>query len=58
MDLSEREEIYAKIQRIAWNDAPWLFLHRQVAFMAHRSDIKGIFRQPGIQLALFWMAYR
>ena len=58
MDVKKRAEIYATLQKIVWDDAPWLFLYRQIIFIVHKADIKGIHHQPGLQALHFWMAYR
>lgn len=57
-DLTKRSKIYADIQKIAWDDAPWLFLHRLIIFIAHKSDIQGIKILPGTEMPYFWLANR
>jgi len=55
-NLSKRAKIYADIQKIVWDDAPWLFLYRLTIFIAHKSDIKDIHILPGTEMPYFWFA--
>ena len=55
-DLAKRAKIYADIQKIVWDDAPWLFLHRLTIFIAHKSAIQGIKTLPGTEMPYFWLA--
>jgi ABC-type transport system substrate-binding protein len=57
-DLSKRAKIYAEIQKIAWDDAPWLFLHRLSIYIAYKSDIQGTKILPGTEMPYFWLAQR
>jgi peptide/nickel transport system substrate-binding protein len=41
-DESERARIYCEAQQLAWNDWPWLVLHRQDGAAVVRADIEGI----------------
>jgi peptide/nickel transport system substrate-binding protein len=58
IDQAKRAEIYAKVQRMVWDDAPWLFLHRLNIFMVRDHAIKGIISQPGIEMPYFWLSHR
>lgn len=57
-DLAKRAKIYADIQKIVWNDAPWLFLHRLSIFIVSNSNIQGIKVLPGTEMPYFWLAKR
>jgi peptide/nickel transport system substrate-binding protein len=57
-NLKKRAKIYADVQKMVWEDAPWLFLYRLSIFIAHKSDIKGIKLLPGTEMPYFWAASR
>jgi len=57
-DLSKRSKIYADIQKIVWDEAPWLFLYRLTIFIAYKSDIQGIKILPGTEMPYFWLAHQ
>lgn len=57
-NLKKRAQIYGDVQKVVWDDAPWLFLHRLSVFIAHRSDVQGIKILPGTEMPYFWMAKR
>jgi peptide/nickel transport system substrate-binding protein len=56
-DQARRAEIYAKIQKMVWNEAPWLFMHRLKIFMAYKAGIEGIVTLPGTEMPYFWLAH-
>lgn len=55
---SKRAEIYADIQKIVWDAAPWLFLYRLTIFIAYKADIKDIHILPGTEMPYFWFAHQ
>ncbi len=57
-DLKKRAKIYADVQKVVWEDAPWLFLHRLSIFNASKSEIQGIVLLPGTEMPYFWLAKR
>jgi peptide/nickel transport system substrate-binding protein len=57
-DQQRRDEIYAEMQRLAWADAPWLFMYRDSTFLARRAEIEGVPILPGTEVPIFWMAHR
>jgi peptide/nickel transport system substrate-binding protein len=57
-DSTKRMQYYADLQRIAWDDAVWLFMYRASSFVAYRSEIKGIRLLPGTEMPYFWLARR
>jgi len=57
-DLKKRARIYADIQKIVWDDAPWLFLHRLSIFIVSDSHVQGIKVLPGTEMPYFWLARR
>ncbi|SHJ98033.1 glutathione ABC transporter substrate-binding protein [Paramaledivibacter caminithermalis] len=46
VDPEKRAKIYAELQEIIWNDAPWIFLGSDVLLSAKRSTTEGIFVDP------------
>lgn len=56
-DLDARAADYAEIQRMVWEDAPWLFMFRASIFFAHKSDLEGIEVLPGTEMPYFWKAH-
>lgn len=36
------QQLYAKIQKIVYNDAPWLFMGVDTIVYAHRANVKGV----------------
>lgn len=46
VDPSKRAEIYADLQELIWNDAPWIFLGSDVLLSAKRATTEGIFVDP------------
>lgn len=46
IDNDKRAELYCQIQKIMWDDAPWLFLWSQYLILAYDNDITGISYQP------------
>ena len=57
-DLNRRAKIYADIQKIVWDDAPWLFLYRLSIFIAHKSEVQEMKILPGTEMPYFWLAHR
>lgn len=45
-DNSLREQLYADIQEILWNDAAWLFLHSETQLVAVRDNVEGLVIHP------------
>ena len=45
-DDKERTELYREIQRIVWDEAPWIFLHNQKAVVGTRKNIEGFVMLP------------
>jgi len=39
----DRKQIYARVQKIVWEDAPWIFLYEQTPLFAYRKGITGIY---------------
>ena len=56
-DLEERAAAYEAAQRIVWDEAPWLFMHRASIFFAHNADLQGIKVLPGTEMPYFWEAH-
>ena len=42
----KRAEIYADLQEVIWNDAPWIFLGSDILLSAKRTTTEGIFVDP------------
>lgn len=51
-----RAPIYAEIQKIIWNDMPWMPLMRVTAFAFARADIEGIVVYPNSQAHVYFDA--
>ncbi len=56
-DLQARQAAYEEIQRIVWEDAPWLFMFRASIFFAHDAALQGIKVLPGTEMPYFWLAH-
>lgn len=56
-DLTARAAAYEQIQRIVWQDAPWLFMYRASIFFAHDAALKDIKVLPGTEMPYFWLAH-
>lgn len=52
----KRMQIYAQLQKVVWQDAPWLFLYRETSRIAHKANIKNIKMLPGTEMPYFWEA--
>ena len=46
VDLEERKALYEAVQRVIWDEAPWIFLHYMKLPNAHRKGITGLFMWP------------
>ncbi|WP_432402094.1 glutathione ABC transporter substrate-binding protein [Wukongibacter sp. M2B1] len=46
VDIEKRAEIYAELQQVIWNDAPWIFMGSDVLLSAKRNTTEGIFVDP------------
>lgn len=46
VDPAKRAEIYADLQEVIWNDAPWLFLGSDILLAAKRTTTEGIYVDP------------
>ena len=46
-DSAKRAEIYAELQEIVWDDAPWLFLGSDILLSARRTTTEGVYVMPG-----------
>ena len=46
VDTEKRAEIYAELQKVIWNDAPWIFMGSDVLLSAKRNTTEGIFVDP------------
>ncbi len=55
-DPKARAPIYAEIQKIIWNDMPWMPLMRVTAFAFARADIEGIVVYPNSQAHVYFDA--
>lgn len=56
-DLAARQAAYEEIQRIVWEDAPWLFMFRASIFFAHDAELQDIKVLPGTEMPYFWLAH-
>ncbi len=45
-DPQKRAEIYAELQKVIWNDAPWIFMGSDILLSAKRSTTEGIYVDP------------
>ena len=45
-DEAQQAEIYGKVQKIAWDEAPWLFLGNDQIIYATRSNLSGVYVAP------------
>lgn len=52
----KRMQIYAEIQKIVWDEAPWLFMYRETSRIAQKANIKNIRILPGTEMPYFWQA--
>ena len=41
-DNDSRAKIYADIQKMVWNDWPWLILHRTTSFAFGKANLSGV----------------
>lgn len=57
-DVDVRAKAYEEIQRLVWEDAPWLFMYRASVFFVHDSAIQNIQVLPGTEMPYFWLAHR
>lgn len=46
VDSNKRAEIYGELQKIIWDDAPWIFLGSDQLLSAKRNTTKGVFVMP------------
>ncbi len=46
LDESSRNAQYCQIQKIVWDDAPWVYLWSQTLILAYKSNLAGISYQP------------
>lgn len=46
VDPEKRAEIYADLQEVIWNDAPWIFMGSDVLLAAKRTTTEGVFVDP------------
>ncbi|HEX7040043.1 MAG TPA: ABC transporter substrate-binding protein [Trueperaceae bacterium] len=56
-DLDARRQAYEEIQRIVWEEAPWLFTYRASIFFAHDAALQDIKVLPGTEMPYFWLAH-
>lgn len=42
MDYTKRMDLYKEIQRIVWDEAPWLFVYNQVQIIGMKKEIEGL----------------
>lgn len=56
-DLEARGAAYEAVQRMVWEDAPWLFMFRASIFFAHDAALQGIKVLPGTEMPYFWEAH-
>ena len=45
-DNAVREQLYADVMEIIWNDAAWLFLHSETQLVAVRDNVEGLVIHP------------
>lgn len=55
-DRNRREEMYAEVNRLIWDDAPWIFLYNQGQINAVRTGVEGLIHHPLENLSA-WDAY-
>jgi peptide/nickel transport system substrate-binding protein len=55
-DTATREDLYAQVIEIIWNDAPWIYLHNEGQVNAVRSNVHGLIHHP-LENILAWDAY-
>ena len=48
-DLDKRNEIYEEIQKLVWEDAPWIFLVELSSIYAWNDSVEGLTTYPGNQ---------
>lgn len=52
VDETKRAEIYADLQEMIWNDAPWIFLGSDVLLSAKRTTTEGVFVDPSGEIVV------
>jgi len=56
LDPAKRRQLYADLQQVLMDEAPWLFLYTGVGYTGARRQIKDIWVRPDEQI-LFYSAY-
>jgi len=56
MDQSKRRQLYAELQAILVDDAPWIFLYTTYGYTGARKQVKDVWVRPDEQI-LFYNAY-
>lgn len=56
LDADRRADLYCEVQKLFWDDAPWIFLWSQTLILAHASDVTGVDYNPEEQFRT-WFAH-
>ena len=52
VDETKRAKIYAELQEMIWNDAPWIFLGSDVLLAAKRTTTQGVYVDPSGEIVV------